>query len=69
MLIPVENAEYYNKVMEKVGSRCELLLYKRQGHGFFNYKNLEHYKKTVGEADKFLQSLNYVTAAPSVKIE
>ncbi|EAR00004.1 lipase, putative esterase [Maribacter sp. HTCC2170] len=68
-LIPVETAAYYNEVMEKVGSRCELLLYEGQGHGFFNYRDIEHYKKTVGEADKFLQSLNYLSVKPIVKIE
>lgn len=68
-LIPVETAEYYKKVMEKVGSRCELVLYERQGHGFFNYKNFKYYEKTVLEADKFLQSLGYLNDKPSVKIE
>lgn len=33
-LIPVETMSYYQKVMEKVGSRCELYLYEGEGHGF-----------------------------------
>jgi acetyl esterase/lipase len=58
-LIPVETAEYYKKVMEKVGSRCELRLYEGEGHGFFNYTNPGNYKNTISEADIFLQSLGY----------
>jgi len=61
VLIPVETARYYKTVMEKVGSRCDLIIYEGQGHGFFNYQNQEYYKKTVSETDKFLQSLGYIT--------
>jgi acetyl esterase len=68
-LIPVETAEYYKKVMEKVQSRCDLQLYEGEDHGFFNYKNLEYYKKTVNEADKFLVSLGYLRDEPIVEIE
>ena len=68
-LIPVETAKYYQKVMEKVKSRCELYLYEGQGHGFFNYENFEYYKKTVSEADKFLQSLGYLNKEPIIEIE
>jgi acetyl esterase len=60
-LIPVETAQYYKTVMEKVGSRCELFLYEGEGHGFFNYSNIEFYKRTVSEADLFLTSLGYLT--------
>lgn len=59
-LIPVEIANYYKKVMEKVGSRCELKLYEGEGHGFFNFKNSENYEKTISEADEFLQLLGYI---------
>ena len=68
-LIPVETAEYYKKVMEKVGSRCELKLYEGEGHGFFNYDKFDNYKITVFEADQFLQSLGYLEEVPVVKIE
>ena len=67
--IPVETAAYYKKVMEKVGSRCDLKIYDGQNHGFFNYKNLEYYKKTVIEADAFLVSLGYLNNEPVVNIE
>ena len=61
-LIPVETAEYYQKVMEKVGSRCELKLYKDAWHGFFNPINPEYYKSTLNETELFLQSLGYIEA-------
>ncbi|MEZ4827918.1 MAG: alpha/beta hydrolase [Bacteroidia bacterium] len=67
-LIPVETAKYYQTVMEKVGSRCALFLYEGQGHGFFNYRHFEYYKKTVAEADGFLQSLGLLEKEPIVEI-
>ncbi|MEC3907024.1 alpha/beta hydrolase [Tamlana sp. 2201CG12-4] len=67
--IPVVTAEYYKKVMDKVESRCDLVLYEGEKHGFFNYKNFESYKKTLTEADNFLVSLGYLEDKPVVKIE
>lgn len=68
-LIPVETAKYYQTVMHKVGSRCELKLYEDQEHGFFNYRNLELYKQTVLETDVFLRSLGYLEKEPSIEIK
>ena len=68
-LIPVETVKYYQRVMQKLGSRCDLHLYEGQDHGFFNYKNFEYYQKTVLEADLFLQSLGYLEEQPKIKIE
>lgn len=68
-LIPVETARYYQTVMEKVGSRCDLFLYEGQGHGFFNYGQFENYKNTVSETDRFLISLGYLGEEPGVEIE
>ncbi len=59
-LIPVETAKYYKKVMERVGSRCDLFLYEGQEHGFFNYKNRDYYYRTLLETDIFLTSLGYL---------
>jgi acetyl esterase/lipase len=67
-LIPVETGEYFAKVMERVGSRCDLHLYEGQKHGFFNYTNFVYYRRTVVEADVFLQSLGYLKPLPAVKI-
>ncbi len=68
-LIPVETAQYYKTVMEKVGSRCDLFLYEGEGHGFFNYRNFEYYKKTVSEANQFLISLGFIDKEPLITIE
>jgi acetyl esterase/lipase len=68
-LVPVVTVEYYEQVMEKVGSRCELRLYEGAEHGFFNYRNFEYYKNTLMETDLFLTSLGYLKAEPVVKIE
>jgi len=68
-LIPVETAKYFQKAMEKVKSQCILKLYEGQGHGFFNYKNFENYKKTVFETDEFLQSMGYLMKTPVVEIK
>ena len=68
-LVPVETAKYYKTIMEKVKSRCDLFVYEGQGHGFFNYKNLEYYKKTVSETDAFLQSLGILNKDPFVEIK
>ncbi len=68
-LIPAETAKYYKTVMEKVKSRCDLFLYEGQGHGFFNYKNLEYYKKTVSETDTFLQSIGFLSKEPMVEVK
>jgi acetyl esterase len=68
-LVPVETAKYYKTVMEKVKSRCDLFLYEGQEHGFFNYKNLEYYKKTVAETDTFLQSIGFLRKEPIIEIK
>ena len=71
-LIPVETAKYYQKVMEIVESRCDLVLYEGANHGFFNKskKNGSYYfNLTLLEADKFLQSLGYLEGEPVLKIE
>ena len=68
-LVPVETARYYQKVMEKVGSRCDLQIYEGVGHGFFNYNNFEYYRKTVSQTDRFLISIGYLKNEPLVNIE
>lgn len=68
-LIPVATAEYYRTVMQKVGSRCELKLYEREDHGFFNYGNFDRYRETLLEADRFLQSLGYLQSHPIIEID
>jgi acetyl esterase len=59
-LIPVTTAEKFKADMEKAGNRCDLFLYEGQKHGFFNFRNLEYYEKTVRETETFLRSLGYL---------
>lgn len=55
-LIPVETIEYYVKAMNILGVRCDLHLYKNEGHGFFNSKK---YKTVmINEMERFLLSLD-----------
>lgn len=68
-LIPVETGKYYQKVMERIGSRCVLKIYEGEGHGFFNYNKFENYRSTVLQADEFLQSLGYLQPEPIVEID
>ncbi|WP_242084836.1 alpha/beta hydrolase [Aestuariivivens sediminis] len=68
-LIPVETVKYYQTVMQKVGSTCELHLYEGKKHGFFNYHKFDNYKDTIIHTDKFLVSLGYLDPEPKVKIE
>jgi acetyl esterase/lipase len=67
-LIPVATAETYKKKMIEVGSRCDLHLYEKQGHGFFNTNKAggQHYRATVLEMDKFLISLGWLKGEPTI---
>lgn len=57
-LIPVATMQYYKTEMEKVGSRCDLILYNDVGHGFFNKGGFR--QTTLFQADQFLVSLGYL---------
>lgn len=66
-LIPIETMQYFKKIAERVGSRCDLFIYPGQEHGFFNqplYKN-----NTMYEADKFLSSLGFINGNPVINIK
>jgi acetyl esterase/lipase len=66
-LVPVATAENYKAIMETNGGRCDLIIYKGAGHGFFNYtkrgKKSPFYSKTIKAMDKFLISLGYLQSA------
>ena len=66
-LIPATAAQKYKKLMNDRGRRCDLHLYKGQGHGFFNFRNEEYFTKTVVEADRFLASLGYLQGKPTLQ--
>jgi len=57
-LIPVQTAAYFKTVMERVGSRCDLILYEGESHGFFNYtRNKEIFTDTVEKTVEFLSDI------------
>ena len=65
--IPVSEVEYYRDIMKAIGSRCDLVLYDNQKHGFFNYqRSKEYYQKTIMEVEKFLISLGYLVEQPTL---
>tara|TARA_B100000795_G_scaffold36895_1_gene24318 strand:+ start:6067 stop:6960 length:894 start_codon:yes stop_codon:yes gene_type:complete len=64
-LIPVSTIEKYKSKMEAVGSRCDLILYKDQPHGFFN--KTPNFIKTTNEIDLFLKSLGFLKNEPTIK--
>lgn len=57
--VPVATAEHYKNEMERVKSRCDLRIYEGEKHGFWNYRNIENYEKTILEAYKFIQSIRF----------
>lgn len=63
-LIPVTTVEYYQVVMAKVKSRCDVKIYEGGKHGFFNYneKDPAFYNQTTADAEAFLSSLGYIVS-------
>jgi acetyl esterase/lipase len=57
-LIPVATGEAYKQKMEEVGSECELIIYKDQGHGFFNKG--ESFTQTLEASVAFLKRHGYI---------
>ena len=67
--VPVKTIKAFQNKMQEAGNRCDLFLYEGQGHGFFNYRHHEYYKKTMLEADKFLISLGFLSGKPAINVE
>ncbi|MFM7208563.1 MAG: alpha/beta hydrolase [Verrucomicrobiota bacterium] len=55
--VPYATVEKFAEVMKSVGSRCDLIGYEGQPHGFFNKAK---YDETLAAADEFLTSLGYI---------
>lgn len=64
--IPVKTAEQFKRAIERVGGRCDLVLYEGQPHGFFNYRNRPYFQNTVYETDRFLVSLGILEGQPTI---
>ena len=58
--VPFATAKLFADAAKKLGNRCELVGYKGQAHGFFNFGRGEAFWQTLREVDKFLVSLKYL---------
>jgi acetyl esterase/lipase len=63
--VPYATAEAFVERMQAAGSRCELVGYEGQGHGFFNREPWR--ARTLIEADRFLASLGWLVGPPTLK--
>lgn len=66
-LIPVNTAKVFQRKMGKIGSRCDLHIYDKQPHGFFNKQFEYYYRATLYEADRFLSDLGYLQGEPTLQ--
>ena len=64
-IVPFETIINYKKIMESVGSRCEVILYDGAEHAFFNRGN--DFIDTVFQSDIFLRSNWYLSGEPTIK--
>ena len=64
-IVPVETIMNYKKIMESVGSRCDVILYDGAQHAFFNRG--EDFIDTVLKSDIFLKSNWYLEGKPTIK--
>lgn len=64
-IVPFETIINYKKIMESVGSRCEVILYDGAEHSFFNRGN--DFIDTVFQSDIFLRSNWYLSGEPTIK--
>ena len=59
-IIPVTTLKAYQTKMQKIGSRCDLVVYENVGHAFFAKSPVKYFIETTFEIDLFLKSLSYL---------
>ncbi|MFL2593283.1 MAG: alpha/beta hydrolase [Flavobacteriaceae bacterium] len=64
-IVPVESIMNYKKIMESVGSRCDVILYEDAEHAFFNRG--QDFIDTLYKSDIFLNSNLYLSGPPTIK--
>ncbi len=64
--VPFQTAELFQEALKATGSRCELVGYEGEPHGFFNYRRRNNgaFIDSVHKLDVFLVSLGYLPAPP-----
>jgi len=67
--VPFAQAESFSEAMRVTGNRCELAAYDGQAHGFFNFgrDGNKNFIATTTQADRFLESIGYLTGEPSIE--
>ena len=64
-IVPVESIINYKKIMESIGSRCDVILYEGAEHAFFNRG--DDFIDTVFQTDIFLKSNRYLSGPQTIK--
>ena len=66
--VPFKTAELFHESLKATGVRSELIGYKGQAHGFFNFGRDGNgaFIDTVNKLDAFLVSIGYLPAPPAV---
>ena len=64
-IVPFETIINYKKIMESVGSRCDVVLYDGAEHSFFNRG--DDFIDTILKSDIFLKSNWYLSGEPTIK--
>ncbi len=59
-LIPVVTMQYFNDMINRVGTKSELYIYEGQGHGFF--KSKEYFPDVMSKSVKFLGENGIIAA-------
>ena len=65
-LIPVSTGYRYKEKMDSIGSRCELLIYSNQTHGFFNPHNSKYFQETLFQSHLFLYQEGFIRNPPEI---
>jgi acetyl esterase/lipase len=70
--VPFATVARYADIATAEGNRCELVGYRGENHGFFNYGRNgipgEYYPATIVRLQRFLHSLEYLEAEPGIDV-
>jgi acetyl esterase/lipase len=68
--VPFFTVKLFTEKMKENGNRCELVGYKGEKHGFFNYgkKSNGPFVSTIEKMDAFLVSLGYLDPLPETEL-
>ncbi|MBN1809331.1 MAG: alpha/beta hydrolase [Planctomycetes bacterium] len=67
-VVDIEQVYRFQAAMRKAGNRCDLRVYKGEGHGFFNWfdGNNPMFYNTLRDTHEFLASIGFLQGPPSV---